>query len=385
MSFGVTKLMNFNKIEQIKPFLAMEISEKAEAIIQKGEKVISLGLGEPDIAVDPAINQALIEAIQQNQTHYTEAQGLSSLRQALCEFYEREHQAQIEPDQIIITSGSSQALLLAAMSLFEKGDEIILPSPYYPCNAAFIDFFEAKKQLWQLKPDYSLDFEGLNSLLTPKTKAFFITNPNNPLGLYFNPQKLETLTQYNIPLIVDETYLALCLDDKPVSILKHVPDAFVVGSFSKAFAMTGHRLGYLIGPVSQIQQIKKLAQNFFIAANTFVQHAAITALSISDLYLKKHRALLKARRDLLIELFEQYQIPMNYKPNAAFYYLHNLGKSCVDSLKMALKILEKEKVALTPGIDFGPDASQCLRLSYVCDTEQLKIALNRIHPYLKPA
>lgn len=379
---------------QIKSFIVMDILETACELEKRGEEVIHLEIGEPDFPVPRPVKKAIAKGLQKNQTHYTHSQGILELREAICNYYQQKYQVNLNPDQIFITQGTSPALLLALAAIINPGEEVILTNPGYACYPNFVHLVQGKPVYLPIleEEDYQLNLEGLKKLLTPKTKALLINSPANPTGKLISANNLKALAnlaqEHNFLIISDEIYHGLVYAGQEHSILEFTPKAFVLNGFSKLFAMTGLRLGYLIVPEEFILPLRKMAQNFFICANSLAQLAGIAALSEeSFVEVKKMVNTFAKRRAFLLEALPQLGFDLKTIPEGAFYIFvkatHLTKHFNNSSLALAKDILLKAKVGVTPGIDFGTKGEGYLRFSYANSLENIQKGIEKLYDYIK--
>jgi len=370
---------------QIKPFLAMELMERAKVLQAQGRDIIYLCLGEPDVPTPAAIVAAAGKALAEQATSYTHSLGLLELREQICQHYRLTYGVDITPDQVMVSAGTSPLMLLLFSALLEEGDELIFSDPGYACYPSFVRFAggvpvpvrTAAKNGFQPRAD------EVRALLSERSRGLLINSPSNPAGSILSSRDLAALAELPIPIISDEIYHGLTYAGEEQSILQHTQDAFVLGGFSKAYAMTGWRLGYLIAPLPVMRRLQILHQNFMICANHFVQRAGIVALRDCQAEVEGMRTLYNQRRVKLIKGLRRLGFGVHFEPQGAFYVLADARHIDGDSQRLALAILEQTGVAVTPGIDFGDGAEGFLRFSYTRPQEDLDQALERISLYLK--
>ncbi len=369
----------------VTPFLAMEIMERAKVLEAQGKHIIYLCLGEPDFPTPEPVVEACVDALRAGATSYTHSLGTLELRQELVAFYRRRYGVELTPERILISSGTSPLMLLLFAAILEEGDEILLPDPSYACYPNFIRFAGGRPVYLPTRAEdgFQPRPEQVRQALTPRSRAVMINSPSNPAGSTVPTAWLEELAQLPVPLISDEIYHGLTYEGEERSALEFSADAFVLGGFSKAYAMTGWRLGYLITPPSCGRALQSLHQNFFISANSFVQQAGITALRDETGAVARMRQAYDERRRYLVERLRELGLKVAATPVGAFYVLADARHLGNDSLALAGEILEATGVALTPGIDFGPGAEGYLRFSYANSLENLREATARIETYLK--
>lgn len=362
----------------------MEVLERAEEIERNGQDVIHFEIGEPDFPTPAGIRRAGIDAINRGLTKYTHSLGIRPLRSAICEFYRKNYGVSLDPDQVIVTMGTSPGLLLALSCLVDPHDEVMLPNPGYACYESFIRYLHARPVSIPANEEdgFQLDASLVATKATSRTRAIIINSPSNPTGCILSAQVLNRLVESGIPVISDEIYHGLVYGGRATSILEYTDNAFVLNGFSKYFGMTGWRLGYVISPKKYVRSIQKLQQNFFISASSFVQYAGLAALSDHHEELEGVVGSYKKRRDLIIELLCEIGFEIRSVPQGAFYAFANVKNFAKDSLKFAMEILEGAKVATAPGIDFGSNGEGFLRFSYATSPELIREGISRIQRYL---
>lgn len=373
------------KSAEIPPFIVMEVMEKAAAMERQGEEIIHLEVGEPDFDTPECIKEAAIRAIREGKTHYTHSMGLPELREAIAEYYFGKYRVEVNPDQILVTSGTSPAMLLLFMSLLEPGEEVILPNPYYACYPNFVRMVEGKPVFVKVFEEEGFQYrpEEIKPLIGPKTKGIFVNSPANPTGNLTPPERLQAIAEFGETVISDEIYHGLVYEGKEHSILEYTRNALVINGFSKLFAMTGWRLGYLIVPPEFIRPLQKMHQNFFISANAFVQWAGIAALKEAGADVTRMKNIYNTRRKYIIQKLRELGFGITVEPTGAFYILANAKAYTGNSFDFAFDILEKAKVGCTPGIDFGTNAEGYLRFSYANSVENIAEGMNRLARYLR--
>ncbi|HBH86446.1 MAG TPA: aspartate aminotransferase [Syntrophaceae bacterium] len=367
------------------PFIVMDVLEKAQEMQRRGEDIIHLEVGEPDFDTPECIREACYRAIRNGETHYTHSLGLLELREAICEHYFEKYHVTVSPDQVVVTSGTSPAMLILFATILNRGDEIIISDPHYACYPNFIKFFEGNPVAVNVYEEEGFQFttEAIREKISKHTQGILINSPSNPTGNLLSAERMAEIASLGIPIISDEIYHGLVYEDKEHSILEFTDNAFVFNGFSKAYAMTGWRLGYLIAPKSYIRPIQKLLQNLFISANSFVQWGGVTALREAGSEVIRMKNIYNERRKYLIRRLREIGLGVKVEPTGAFYVLGNMKSFSRDSYKTAFEILEKAKVGVTPGIDFGQNCEGYLRFSYANSIENIAEGINRLEKYLK--
>ena len=378
------KTMISSICEDITPFIVMEVLEKASIMEQNGIDVVHLEVGEPDFDMPAPIIETSDVAIRKGQTHYTHSLGYRPLREAISQHYFNKYGVTISPDQVIVTSGSSPAILLVLLALLETNDEVILADPGYACYANFIRIARGIPVTVPVSASNGFQYEPANiaKKITERTKAIFINSPMNPTGNVLSASIMEELAELGPVIISDEIYQELVYEGEIHSILEFTPNAFVINGFSKAYAMTGLRLGYCICPQEFVRPIQILQQNLFICASSVAQHCGIAALTQCNEMLVEMKSTYNQRREYMLKRLKSmgFQIPV--EPTGAFYVFVDCSHIDSDSYRLAFDILEKAHVGVTPGIDFGANGDGFLRFSYANSIDRIEEGMNRLELYL---
>ena len=378
-----------NRCRHITPFIVMEILEKIHKMEASGIDVIHMEIGEPDFNVPECVNKVSIEAFLNNQTHYTHSLGDIRLREAISDYHQKTYGTLIDPGRILVTSGTSPAMLLLFSALVNPGDEIIISDPHYACYANFITYVQGIPVTVPIYENEGFIFtpDAIQKKITSRTKAIFINSPANPTGIVIPRDRMQEIADVakanDLYIISDEIYHGLVYEGQEHSILEFTDNAFVLNGFSKLFAMTGLRLGYLISPLEFIRALQILQQNFFICANSVVQLAGAAALTNADKETQVMREIYNSRRVYMIDRLRRMGFGLSTEPTGAFYVFANAKHISNDSYALAIDILEKAHVGVTPGIDFGANGEGYLRFSYANSMENLKTGLDRVEVYLK--
>ncbi len=380
------KKMISHKVLGVKPFMVMDVMARAEELEQDGKDIIHLEVGEPDFETPEVIREAAIEAIRSGKTHYTHAMGILELREEICAHYHREYGVSITPDRVLVTSGTSPAMLLMMLSILEPDEEVIVSNPHYACYPNFIEAVGGKVVDVRTHPDDGFQYrpEQIRSVLTGRTKAILINSPSNPTGIVMTEKNMEEIAGFGNQFILsDEIYHGLVYEGRAHSILEYTDRAFVINGFSKLYAMTGWRLGYLIFPKEFSRVMERLHQNFAISANSFVQIAGIAALRHSRPDIERMKAIYNERRVYMIRRLKELGFRLHVEPTGAFYVFADASHFCTDSYQEAFRILDTVRVGVTPGIDFGSGGEGFLRFSYANSLDNIREGLDRVEQYLK--
>jgi aspartate/methionine/tyrosine aminotransferase len=362
----------------------MDVLEEAQTIERGGESVIHLEVGEPDFDTPECIKEAAFRAICDGKTHYTHSLGLIELREAISQDYRERYGVRVSPEQILIASGTSPAMLLLFSALLDPGEEIILSNPYYPCYPNIIRFVGGTPIFVDVKEEDGFQYRPgmIAEKLSPRVKGILINSPSNPTGNVLSKERMEQIARFSPFIISDEIYHGLVYEGEAHSILEFTERAFVINGFSKLYAMTGWRLGYVIAPKEFMRPMQKLQQNLFISAGSFAQWAALAGLNESKGDVRKMVETYDQRRRYLIPRLRQLGFGITVEPTGAFYILANAKRYSNDSYRLAFDILKKARVGVTPGIDFGTKAEGYLRISYANSMENIVEGMNRLERYL---
>jgi len=373
-----------NRLKDITSFIVMDVLEKAHEMERNGIKVIHLEVGEPDFDIPQCIKAATCKALDNGYTHYTHSMGMIELREAVCEYYLNTYNVSVEPDQIVIGSGTSPVMFCLFAVLLERGDQVIISDPHYACYPNFIRFMEAAPVTVPVYEEDGFQYrpEEIREKITDKTKGIFINSPSNPTGNLLSETRMKAIAEFSPHIISDEIYHGLVYEGREHSILEFTDNAFVFNGFSKLYAMTGMRLGYLIAPKSFIRPIQKIQQNFFISPNAMVQKAGITALREAGEDVAKMKQTYNKRRKFMIRRLKEIGFGITVEPTGAFYVFANAKHISDDSYKLSFDILEKAHVGVAPGIDFGKNGEGYLRFSYANSMENISEGMDRLERYL---
>jgi aspartate/methionine/tyrosine aminotransferase len=372
------------RAQDIEPFLAVEVFQRAERLEASGADVIHLEYGEPDFDTPAVIREAAEKALKDGRARYVNTLGLVPLREAIAEHYRARYGVTVSPDQILVTAGTSPAMLLLFMSLLEPGDEVVLSDPHYACYPKFVKYAGAVPRYVPVAEDDAFQFrpDAVAAALGPRTKAILINSPANPTGTVLAPDRMAALSRLGPWIVSDEIYHGLTYEGPEHSILEFTDRAFVLNGFSKLYAMTGWRLGYLIAPPEFMKPLRAAHGNFFISTNEFVQWAGLAALQEAGEEAARFRRVFDERRRVMVAGLTRIGLGVGAPPTGAFYVLANARRFTDDSLAFAFEMLDRTHVAVTPGIDFGKNAEGYLRFCYTKSIERIEEALSRLGPFL---
>ncbi len=372
-------------VDEMTSFLVMDVLEKAGEMSRQGIDIVHLEVGEPDFDVPECVRGAVDEAYNKHITHYTHSLGDPELRAEISSLYNREYGVNVSPDRILVTSGTSPALLLVTMLLCSPGSEVILSNPGYACYKNFVLAAHAKPVYVDLDPSKGFEYniEDIKSKINANTAAIFINSPMNPTGAILSEKFMRELATLGVTMVSDEIYHGLVYEGKAHSMLEYADDAIVLNGFSKRFAMTGLRLGYLIAPHKYMAALQKMGQNFLICASSTAQKAGISTLRDKSDYEHKMLSTYNERRLYMIERLRSMGFVIPKDPQGAFYIFADASRFTSDSLTFAFDVLENAHVGITPGVDFGTGiCSHYVRFSYANSLERIKEGLDRLERYL---
>jgi aspartate/methionine/tyrosine aminotransferase len=379
------KEMTASRAQEMKPFIVMDVMERAAEMERCGHAIIHLEVGEPDFDTPAPIKEACLRAIKEGKTHYTHSQGLVPLREAICEEYGAKYGVTVSPDQVLVTSGTSPAMLLLFSALLDQGEEVILPNPHYPCYPNIISYVGGRPVLVDTEEEEGFQYlpAEINKRITRRTKGIIINSPANPTGIVMDSQRMQEIAALAPLIISDEIYHGLVYEGKEHSMLEFTERCFVINGFSKLYAMTGWRLGYVIAPQEYIRPMQVMQQNLFISPNSFVQWAGIAALKDARKEVEEMKEIYDSRRKFMLKRLKEMGLKVAVEPTGAFYILANARQYAADSYQLAFAILEKARVGVTPGIDFGSQAEGFLRFSYTNSLEKIEQGLERMQKYFE--
>ncbi len=368
-------------LDSIGSFLAMEIFSRAKKLESLGHEIIHLEFGEPDFSAPEDALKSVLNSMKNNDAGYTFSRGLEGLRNEIVKKYSRDYGVEILPDQVLVSNGTSFLLYLSIRLLAPFGSEVIITDPCYACYENVIRLAGAVPVIVKLRQEdgFQLNVNELKKKLTKKTKAILINSPMNPTGVVFSNEVMMELAELDIPVISDEIYADLSFEEKPKSFLNFSQQTVAINGFSKYYAMTGWRLGYLISPKEWIFAADRLHQNLMISATEFVQEAGISVLQKSKDYCEKMKLEFDHRRIYILNLLKELGMDPGYKPTGAFYVMYKYKNNKKSSFDFCLEVLEKTGVAIAPGRDFGSGGEGYIRLSYAQSIANIERALKKLY------
>lgn len=357
------------------------------------ENVVSLGVGEPDFDTPWAIRDAAIYSLEQGRTFYTANAGLKELRETLSAYVKQKYSLNYDPyHELLVTVGGSEAIDIGLRAMVTPGDEVLIPEPSYVSYLPCVQLAGGKpvQVPLRLENDFKLKVSDLEKHLTDRTKILIMPFPNNPTGSIMTREDLspivEFVKEHDLFVLSDEIYAELSYGPEPHVSIGSFPGmkerCLVINGFSKAFAMTGWRLGYAMGPDWLISQMTKIHQFAIMCAPTTSQYAAITALKECEKNVQQMRREYDRRRRFLLDRFRKMGIDC-FEPFGAFYVFPSITRYGMGSEEFCQKLLYDQHVAVVPGGAFGPDGEGHVRISYAYSIDDLKLAMDRIEAFVK--
>ena len=389
------------RAERIEPFYVMEVakaaSQLARQVARSDRPMIFLNIGEPDFTAPPLVQEAAARAIRDGKTQYTQATGLEPLRERISGWYRQRFGVDVPASRIVITAGASAALQLACLTLIERGEQILMPDPSYPCNCHFVTVAQGEpvRLPATAAERYQLTAAKIEEHWGAKSRGVLLASPSNPTGTSIHPDELRRIHDFvggkgGITLL-DEIYLGLSYEETFGHTGLAIDDQVIsINSFSKYFNMTGWRLGWIVAPEPVVHAVEKLAQNLFICPSTVAQHAALACFEPESLAeYERRRAEFKARRDWFIPQLESIGLPVPVVPDGAFYAWADCSQACrklgvKDSWEFTFEIMKRAHVAVTPGRDFGvAETGNFIRFSTASSMAHLQEAVARLRAVLE--
>ena len=384
-------MISISKRSAVEPFHAMDILAEATRRRQEGRPVISMAVGQPGHPAPQAALQAARKALEGGRIGYTDALGMSGLRQALAEEYRRRHNVSVDWNRIVVTTGSSAGFNLAFLSLFDVGDAVAIARPGYPAYRSILAALGLKVVEVAVGPEtgFTLTPESLEKAQAEagvRLKGVLLASPANPTGTVTTKAQLKAVCDYcqgqGITLISDEIYHGLTYGSEETTALEIGDEAVIINSFSKYYCMTGWRIGWMVLPQDLVRPVECVAQSLYISAPELSQIAALAALSATE-ELEHYKAACRANRDFLMARLPALGLPLLSPMDGAFYAYVDATRFTNDSMAFAKKILAETDVAVTPGRDFDPEEGHlALRLSYAGTMAEMVEATDRLEKWL---
>ncbi len=381
-----------DRIGNLTPSMTFAISDKAKRLKAEGLDVCDFSVGEPDFVTPAHIREAAKDALDAGMTKYAPTAGLPALRDHIAAKLRSENGLSCTADQILVTTGGKQALYNSMMAILNPGDEVVIPAPYWVTYPEIVKLAGATPVPVPTTSaaGFKLTARQLEAAITPRTRAMVLNSPANPTGAVYTRAELEALAEvileHDLMVVADEIYEKLIYDGEPhVSLASLDPrledQTLTCNGFSKAYAATGWRLGYVAGPKPVIQAAKAIQSHSTSGANTFAQYGAITALTGPQDTVAHMRETFRTRRELIVAEVSAIPGVACRKPEGAFYAFPDIASTGLDSLTFCERLLDEQYVAAVPGGAFGADAH--IRLSYATDLETIKRGIARLRAFVK--
>ncbi|WP_228057597.1 pyridoxal phosphate-dependent aminotransferase [Tychonema sp. LEGE 07203] len=380
------------RVGEVPPSITLAIAAKAKAMKAEGIDVCSLSTGEPDFDTPEHVKAAAKQALDAGKTKYGPVAGEPQLKAAIARKLQSDNNLNYQPENIIVTNGGKHSLYNLMMALIEKGDEVIIPAPYWVSYPEMVKLASGTPVIVRTDAStrYKITPEQLNRAITPKTKLFVLNSPSNPTGMVYTPAEIKALAQVivdrDILVVSDEIYEKIIYDGAQHvsigSLGKEIFDRTLISSgFAKGYSMTGWRIGYLAGPIELIKAASTIQGHSTSNVCTFAQYGAIAALESSQESVEQMRLAFADRRQVIFELLDSIPGISCIKPDGAFYMFVNISKTGMTSLEFSDAFLEQQQVAVIPGISFGADDH--IRLSYATDLGTIKKAVERLDKFVR--
>ncbi|MBI4394621.1 MAG: pyridoxal phosphate-dependent aminotransferase [Candidatus Omnitrophica bacterium] len=380
------------RIQNITPSLTLAIEAKAKRLKQEGVDIISFSAGEPDFDTPQPIKQSAIDSLNQGFTKYTPASGILELRKAISEKLSQENHLTYSPEQIVVSCGAKHAIYNTLQVLINEGDEVIIPSPYWLSFPEMVSLAGGKSVI--LKTEFEAGYlpspAQLEKLVTKKTKVLILNSPSNPTGAVMSRDLLRQIGEiakaHSFFILSDEIYEKLIFDGKEHCSIGSLDSELLnltitVGGASKAYAMTGWRLGFSASPKPIAEACGSLQSHSTSNPTSFAQAGYLEALKSGEPEVKKMRVAFEKRRDLMYRLVSDIPKLKPFKPSGAFYLFVNIHQTRLSSLQFSDRLLDESKVAVVPGIAFGDD--HAIRMSFAVSEQLIESGLARIREWLK--
>ena len=370
----------------------LAITSKAKKMVKEGIDVVSLAAGEPDFDTPAHIKEAAVRAIQEGFTKYTPSTGMLELREAIAAKFKKDKKLDYEPSQIVVSNGAKHSLYNVFQMLVEKGDEVIIPSPYWLSYPSMVGMAEGKSVFVKTGKDnnFKMTEKDLSAKITARTKCLVLNSPSNPTGSVYGPDELKMVARlaakHNFFIISDEIYEKLIYDGisytSIASLGKDIYDRTItVDGVSKSYSMTGWRIGYAVGPAEVMKAIANIQSHATSNPCSISQRAALEALTSDQACVDDMRMEFEKRRDLMVLRIDKMSLISCTKPSGAFYVFCDVSKLKIGSIKLANRLLEEARIAVIPGKPFGEDSF--IRLSFATSSEKINKGLDRLEEWIK--
>lgn len=380
------------RVKNLKCSPTLQLTSLAKKLTSDGIDVVSFGAGEPDFDTPDFVKKEAIEAIRSGFTKYTPSSGIPELKKAIQAKFKNENNLAYSLEQIVVSSGAKHCLFNIILAIVDRGDEVVIPSPYWVSYPEMVNAAEgiAKTVVTEAADNFKIKPKELEKVISDKTKLLILNSPSNPTGSVYSKEELEEIAEIccskNIYIISDEIYEKLIYDNLTHTSIAGLNNAvykltFTVNGVSKAYSMTGWRIGYFAGPLNVVEAVKNIQDHSTSNPCSISQKAALAALSDSSDWLNVMRAEFKVRRDYLTERIRAIPSLSYIKPEGAFYLFCNISKTGLRSQEFSMRLLKEANVAVIPGDGFGCD--DYVRFSFATSIETIKKGIDRLEKWLK--
>jgi aspartate aminotransferase len=380
-----------NRVQQLLASTTLEITARAKALQAEGRDVVNFAGGEPDFDTPDSIKKAAIKAMEDGHTKYTPSTGIPALREAIARKFKRDNNLNYKPSQVAVSCGAKHSIFNAVQVLVDDGEEVIIPAPYWVSYPEMVKISGGVNKIvgTTAATNFKLTPELLKNAITPKTKMLILSSPSNPTGMLYSREELEPIAElcvkHNIYVVSDEIYEKLIYVEEPFTSMASLNDdiynlTITVNGVSKAYAMTGWRIGYGAGPQEIMEHIKNLQDHSTSNPTSISQYAALQALNEPETLVQGMRRIFKERLQLITSLMDQLPQVSYIKPQGAFYLFCDFSK-LGESAEVARRILNEANVAVIPGEGFG--ARGYMRLSFATSNERIEEGVKRIRGWIE--
>lgn len=370
-------------------FIKLTYSRQLCMLAKQYDDAINFTLGDPDLSTPKPICDAAYKAVMDGKTHYAPNAGIPELRQAICDFVEKTKSVKYLPDQCVVTVGAVSAIYLSFMAIINQGDEVVIIAPYWSQYKNMVSLLGGKPVIMdKLDENLNPDIEALEQLITKRTKAIVVNTPNNPSGHIYPENILRAISDIairnNLYVFADEVYDSLVYETGFCSMASFCPtdNLLLFNSCSKSFAMTGWRVGYLLGPSEFVKSVIKLQQNVVASVPTMTQYAAVEAFTNATSYIPNLVDVFVNRRNVLIKNLHQVEKLAFKDPEGTFYAFVDISQTDVQSKAFAFDLLEKTHVAVVPGIAYGDKFDNYIRLAFTQNENKIIEGIDRIKGFV---
>lgn len=375
-----------DRLSDFTSFIVMDIMERALELERQGVDVVHMEIGEPDFSTPPPVEEAMARALKDGKTHYTHSLGIRELREAIAWRYMDKYGVDVSPERVCVTTGTSAGFLMVFGLLLEFGDVVAMSDPGYPCYPNFVRFVGGRPLPIPIEEadGFQLTPEKIRAQNLTGVKVFIISSPANPTGTLTSRETFLWVIEHGYTLISDEIYHDLVYtEDREYTGLEFSDDVIVVDGFSKRYAMTGCRLGWVVVPERLVRQMHQLAQNLYICPPTVSQWGGVAAIREAAGYVEQVRLEYKRRRRVLIDGLKTLGFKVGFEPQAAFYVFADISSFSNDSFDFCRRMLAEAHVAATPGIDFGRhNTHRYVRFAFTQSVDEIEEGLHRLNSWL---